>query len=140
MSTSSKKKAQHLDANRGSLPHVKSNGGTVKPGEEWCKNNRIQGIWRLIHIPVHAHFPYSLFQAYRTLLLGTFVTGSKVYVPWEELRLAVRTPRGSWLLTSTASTALPMVCLGPRVKSKCPWELPSWKEMLCLTYNGIDPE
>lgn len=65
------------------------------------------------------------------------MTGSKVYVPWEGLRLALRTPRGSWLLTRTDSTALPMVCLGPRVKSKRPWELPSRKVMLCLTYTGI---
>lgn len=84
------------------------------------------------------HFSLLLsFRCINTQLLSTFVTGSKVYVPWEALRLAFRTPRGSWLLTMTDSTALPMVCLGPRVKSKRPWELPSRKVMLCLTYTGI---
>ncbi len=73
----------------------------------------------------------------QTQSLSTFVTGSKVYAPWEGLRLALRTPRGSWLLTRTDSTALPIVCLGPRVKSKRPCELPSRKVMLCLTYTGI---
>ena len=73
----------------------------------------------------------------QTQCITTFVTGSKVYVPWEGLRLALRTPRGSWLLTRTDSTAFPIVCLGPRVRSKRPWELPSLNVMLCLTYTGI---
>lgn len=51
--------------------------------------------------------------------------------------MVLRTPRGSWLLTRTDSTALPMVCLGPKVKSNRPWELPSRKVMLCLTYTGM---
>lgn len=96
----------------------------------------IQIIW--VYIFIHSIiYTSSVFLWYKDCCKVTFVTGSKVYVPWEGFRLALRTPRGSWLLTRTDSTALPIVCLGPRVKSKRPWELPSRKVMLCFTYTGM---
>merc|ERR1719220_1167623 len=72
---------------------------------------------------------------------NTLLTGSKLYLPWEGVRLQLSTDLCMGISNITCSTVLPIVCLGPTVMSSLPLvpptQPPPTQLRLCLTYTGM---